>query len=104
MKKKVDFCIGIFDNLTDEGLVKIKNDIKNCEIYGIGVYTDKIVIEDFFTYPINNLEKRMEIAKSIDGVRFVFPLDTNKPEELKEIIRKETIKIMEQNNLKNILS
>ena len=55
-KKKLDFCIGIFDNLTDKGIAKIKEDIQNCEIYGIGVYTDEVVINDFYTYPVNNLE------------------------------------------------
>lgn len=53
-KKKLDFCIGIFDNLTDKGIAKIKEDIQNCEIYGIGVYTDEVVINDFYTYPVNN--------------------------------------------------
>ena len=48
-KKKVDFSIGIFDNLTQKGLEKIKSDISNCEIYGIGVYTDNVVINDFYS-------------------------------------------------------
>lgn len=96
-KKKIDFCIGIFDNLTEKGLEKIKEDINNCEIYGIGVYTDNVVVEDFYTYPVNSLEKRMDIARSIDGVKFVFPLDTSDSEKLKEIIKNVTIKFLNEN-------
>ena len=95
MKKKViDFCIGIFDNLSEVSLEKLKHDINNCEIYGVGVYTDRIVIEEFKTYPINNVEKRMEIAKGIDGVKFVFELDTTDSKEIKEIIQNEAIKFL----------
>ena len=97
-KKKVDFSIGIFDNLTQKGLEKIKSDISNCEIYGIGVYTDNVVINDFYTYPVNNLEKRMEIARNIEGVKFVFPLNTSEPEKLKEIIKEEIANYLEQYN------
>ncbi len=96
-KKKLDFCIGIFDNLTDRGLAKIKDDIQNCEIYGIGVYTDEVVTNDFYTYPVNNLEKRMETAKNIEGVKFVFKLDTSDPVKLKEIIKNEATKYINDN-------
>lgn len=93
-KKKIDFCIGIFDNLSETGLAKIKKDISNCEIFGIGVYTDRVVIENFYTHPINSIEKRIQIAKNIKGVKFVFTLDTNDPEKLKEIIKEETVKYL----------
>lgn len=88
-KKKLDFCIGIFDNLTDKGIAKIKEDIQNCEIYGIGVYTDEVVI--------NNLEKRMETAENIEGVKFVFKLDSSDSSKLKEIIKNETMKYINDN-------
>ncbi len=96
-KKKIDFCIGIFDNLTENGLEKIKKDIENCEIYGIGVYTDRVVIDNFYTYPQNNLEKRMETAKNINGVKFVFPIDSIEPNKIKEIVMNEYTKLLEQN-------
>ncbi len=96
-KKKIDFCIGIFDNISDKGIEKIKKEISNCEIYGIGVYTDDIIINNFYTFPLNNLEKRMNIAKNIDGVKFVFPLDTTDPLKLKEIIKNETMNFIKQN-------
>ncbi len=94
-KKKVDFCIGIFDNLSQVSLEKIKNEIDNCQIYGIGVYTDEVVIENFRTAPLNSLEKRIEVAKNIEGVKFVFPVDTNDKEKIKEIVKKETLKFFE---------
>lgn len=93
-KKKIDFCIGIFDNLTESGIKKIKDDISKCEIYGIGVYAEDVVKESFFTNPINSLEKRMEIAKKIEGVKFVFPLDTNDIEKIKEIVKQEAVKYL----------
>lgn len=96
-KKKLDFCIGIFDNLTDKGVAKIKEDIQNCEIYGIGVYTDEVVINDFYTYPVNNLEKRMATAENIEGVKFVFKLDSSDSSKLKEIIKNETMKYINDN-------
>ena len=95
-KKKVDFAIGIFDNLTEKGLEKIKLDINNSDVYGIGDYTDNVVINEFYTYPVNSLEKRMEVAKNIEGVNFVFPLNTSEPEKVKEIIRNEFTKYLNQ--------
>lgn len=96
-KKKIDFCIGIFDNLSKEGLEKIENDIKNCEVYGIGIYTDDIVINNFYTQPLNNLEKRINTVKNINGVKFVFPLNTTEPDEIKEVIREEYKKYIGNN-------
>ena len=97
-KKKIDFCIGIFDNLSNMSLKKIKEDINNCEIYGIGVYTDEVVIKDFKTFPIHKLEKRMEIAKNIEGVNFVFPINTNNSEKIKEIVKQQTIEFCKKIN------
>ncbi len=96
-KKKFDFCIGIFDNLSEKSIKKIKNDIDNCEVFGIGVYTDNIVKDKFFTYPINNIDKRLENAKNIAGVKFVFPIDTNNPDKMKKIVMDEYVKFIEKN-------
>lgn len=93
-KKKIDFCIGSFDNLSEEILEKINNDINNSEIYVVGVYTDRVLIQNFFTQPINNFEKRMETIKNIPGVKFAIELDTSDPDEIKEIIKKETVKFL----------
>ena len=72
--KKIDFCIGIFDNLSENSLNKLKKDIDNCEIFGIGVYTEKVIIQEFFTKPVKKLEERLDAVKKIDGVDFVFPI------------------------------
>lgn len=97
--KKIDFCIGIFDNLSERGLEKIEKEISNCEIFGIGVYTDDIVMKKFFTYPLNNLKRRMEIAQNIKGVKFIFPIDTNDPVKMREIIKKESMKFLNQSKI-----
>lgn len=97
--KKINFCIGIFDELSEKGLEKIKNEIANSEIYGIGVYTEKIVKEKFFTCPKNDLEKRMEFARNIEGVKFVFSIDTINPEELKKIVKNELMRFIETKNI-----
>lgn len=97
-KKKIDFSIGIFDNLTQKCIEKIRFDAKNCEIYGIGVYTDEVVVNDFYTYPTNDLTKRMEAAKNIEGVKFVFALNTVEPEKIKEIVKNEVNNFLKQKN------
>lgn len=96
-KKKIDLCIGIFDNLSEKGIEKIKQDIDNSEVYGIGVYSDDVVVNDFYTFPRNDLEKRMNTAKSIEGVDFVFPLNTSDPIKLKEIVKRETMNFFKEN-------
>ena len=71
-KKKIDFSIGIFDNISENIKERIKQESENCEIYGVGVYTDEIVKNKYNTYPMKNVEERMNLAKKIDGVDFVF--------------------------------
>lgn len=90
--KKIDFCIGIFDNLSENSLNKLKKDIDNCEIFGIGVYTEKVITQEFFTKPVKKLEERLDAVKKIDGVDFVFVLDTNDPKEIKKIVQEETMR------------
>ncbi len=94
-KRKLNFSIGIFDDISDSIIEKIKNESKNCEIYGVGVYSDKIVIEEYFTYPMKNLEERMDNVKQIEGVDFVFPVDTIDIEEMKKIVQQECVKFLE---------
>lgn len=90
--KKIDSCIGIFDNLSENSLDKLKKDINNCEIFGVGVYTEKVIIQEFFTKPVKKLEERLDAVKNIDGVDFVFVLDTNDPKEIKKIVQEEAMK------------
>lgn len=88
-KKKYDFCIGSFDKLDEQIIKKIKEEASNAEVYGVGVYSNDILEDTFFTYPLNDLKTRMKTAKSIESVDFVFSIDTNKENEIKEIIQKE---------------
>ena len=85
-KKKFDFSIGIFDNISENIKERIKQESENCEIYGVGVYTDEIVKNKYNTYPMKNVEERMNIAKKIDGVDFVFLVESTDINELKKIV------------------
>ena len=87
-KKKFDFSIGIFDNISENIKERIKQESENCEIYGVGVYTDEIVKNKYNTYPMKNVEERMNLAKKIDGVDFVFLVDSTDINELKKIVEK----------------
>ncbi len=84
--KKIDFTIGIFDNITDKIKNKILEESTKCETYAVGVYTDKFIIENLMTYPSKNLEERINLAKNIEGVSFTFPVNTSNKEEVKKII------------------
>lgn len=94
-KRKIDFSIGIFDGISENIKEKIKKESSNCELYGVGVYTDEVVINEFGTYPMKNTEERMRLAKEIEGVKFVFPVKTTNVAELKEIIKQAYAKIIE---------
>lgn len=85
-KKKFDFSIGIFDNISENIKERIKQESENCEIYGVGVYTDEIVKNKYNTYPMKSVEERMNFAKKIDGVDFVFLVESTDINELKKIV------------------
>ena len=87
-KKKINFSIGIFDKISENIKKRIIQESDNCEIYGIGVYTDEIVKNKYKTYPMRNVEERMNLAKSIDGVDFVFLVNSTDINELKKIVEK----------------
>ena len=88
-KKKYDFCIGIFDNLNQQIIEKIEEEASNAEIYGVGVYSNNIVEDIFCTYPQNDVENRMKKVKNIKGIDFVFAINTNEENKIKEIIQNE---------------
>lgn len=87
-KKKLDFSIGIFDNITDKIKTKLIKDSNSCGTYAVGVYTDKYIIENLMTYPLKPLEERITIAQSLEGVDFVFIVDSSDRKEIKKIIEK----------------
>ena len=55
MLKKLNFSIGVFDELSDNIKVKMNEEAQKCKIYGVGVYTDRFIIEHLMTYPTNTL-------------------------------------------------
>lgn len=92
--KKIDFLIGIFDEISEAIKEKIKKQANNCELYGLGVYTDEVVIEKYMTYPVNKIEERMKLAKQLEGVDFVFPVNNTEAKELKKIVEQACIEIL----------
>lgn len=86
--KKIDFSIGIFDEISENIKKRIKQESNNCEIYGIGVYADEIVKNKYNTYPMKNEEERMRIAKNIEDVDFVFLVNSTNVDEIKKIVEK----------------
>lgn len=83
--RKIDFSIGIFDQISENIKEKIRKESNSCEIYGIGVYTDEIVMEEYMTYPVRKFDERMELVKQLDGVDFVFCVDNRDVNELKKL-------------------
>lgn len=47
---------------------------------------------------MKNLEERMNNVKQIEGVDFVFPVDTTDIEEMKKIVQQECVKFLENKN------
>lgn len=87
-KRKFDFTIGIFDAISEKIKDKILNDSKLSETYGVGVYTDKYVIEELKTYPTKNQNERLDEVRKLKKVDFVFLVDTTEKKELKELVTK----------------
>ena len=86
LKHIINFSIGIFDKINENIIEKIEKEIPKSQFYGIGIYTDDVVIKKYQTQPINNLEERMKLAKQIEGVNFVFFIDKSKKKKKKKII------------------
>lgn len=84
--KKIDFTIGIFENISDKIKDKIQKDSTKCETYGVGVYTNEFIINNYMTYPMKSQEERMKIAKEIPGVDFVFSVNSTDVNEVKKTI------------------
>lgn len=90
-RRKIDFSIGIFDEISDGIKEKIKKEADKCELYGLGVYTDEVVIEEYMTYPVKTIEERMKLAKQLEGVDFVFPVNKSDAKEVKKIVEQACI-------------
>lgn len=94
-KRKFNFTIGIFDGISEKIKLKIKEESNECETYGVGVYTDKFVIDNFMTYPSKALEIRQENVKKINGVDFTFSVNTSDASKVKKIIESEYQKYLQ---------
>ena len=92
--RKIDFSIGIFDEISEAIREKIKKESNNCELYGLGVYTDDVIIKEYMTYPTKNIEERMKLVKELEGVDFVFPVNNTDVKEVKKIIEQACIEIL----------
>lgn len=97
-KKKLGFSIGIFDNISDRIKSRILKESSECETYCVGVYTNEIITKKYMTYPLNTQEERMNIAKEIPGIDFVFPVNTTDIDEVKTIIEKEYYNFLNNHN------
>lgn len=64
-KQKLGFSIGIFDILTSGIRKKIRKEAEECEVYGIGVYTDDFIEKELNTQCLKNQEQRMMIAREL---------------------------------------
>lgn len=86
-KKEFAFSIGIFDNITDKIKSRILDESNRCKTYGIGIYTDKFIVEKFMTHPSKKIDERVSNVKNIPGVDFTFLVDTSEINEMKEVVK-----------------
>ena len=96
-KKELGFTIGIFDQITDNIFKKIIQESCSCETYGVGIYTDEFIIENFMTYPSKSFKERVALVKSINEVNFTFLVDTTDSSIVKEIIKEAYNKYLKNN-------
>lgn len=95
--KKIDFSIGIYDDISENIKSKIKRESQKCEIYGVGIYSDSIVIENFKTYPMKNAEERITQVKALKDVDFVFSVSDRDPKKVQEVAENAYRAYMEEN-------
>ena len=96
--KKIDFSIGIFDDISENIKKRVKKEADNCEIYGVGVYSDEIVKNEYKTSPIRSEEERMNLVKNLEGVNFIFLVDSIDVNEIKKIVEKACKGVLKNRN------
>ena len=74
-KKEYNYNVGLYDLICRYIREKTLEGAEKVEYYGIGVFTDRYCEETLMSRPMKTLEQRMEIAKSLEGVDFVFSVD-----------------------------
>lgn len=73
--KEYHYTVGLYDIICRYIREKISEGAKQEGAYGIGVFSDRYCEEVLMSRPLKNLKQRMEIAKSFEGVDFVFEVD-----------------------------
>ena len=73
--KEYHYSVGIYDIICRYIREKISEGAEQEGVYGIGVFSDRYCEDVLMSRPLKNLEQRMEIARSFEGVDFVFPVD-----------------------------
>ena len=96
--KKIDFSIGIFEDISEKIKKRVKKEADNCEIYGVGVYSDEIIKNEYKTSTMRSEEERMDSAKSLEGVDFVFLVDSMDLNEIKKIVKKAWREVLKNKN------
>lgn len=82
---KFKYSVGIFDVICRTIRKKVQEESKKGTAYGIGVYTNEYCMRELMTSPMKSTEERMQIAKSFEGVDFIFPVDTKDQEQIESL-------------------
>ena len=80
--KDFNYTVGIFDVICRAIRKRVEEGAKDGKTYGIGVYTDEYCKQELMTNVMKSTEERMQIAKSFEGVDFVFSVDTKDHEKI----------------------
>lgn len=73
--KEYHVTMGVYDVLSKDIRERTKTEGKKEGFYGIGILTDDYCEDTLSTKPLKTTKARMEIAQSIEGVDFVFPVE-----------------------------
>lgn len=98
-KKEFDYTVGIFDLICRTIRKKVQEGAKKNITYGVGVYTDEFCELELMTYPMKNVEERMKIVESIEGVNFVFKVNTNDQEQIDKLAKQAYLEYQTQKEL-----
>jgi cytidyltransferase-like protein len=101
MKKKRDFgfSMGAFDVITQKMIERIREEAKEYNVYALGIYTNDFIKDELGMKCIKTTEQRMMIAEQIEGIDFVFPINTRETNEVRKEIEKSYSQYLEQKKL-----
>lgn len=81
-ERKYNYIKGVFDIISKEVRNIVLDSIEEGKALGVGVLTDELYTTTLCSKPLKPLEHRMQIAQGLAGVTFVFPIDSNKQEDM----------------------